>query len=233
MLLDLAISLRRAALVLLVPLLVGPVFRVLTNILSGGASHQIPFLAGISDLITNPKFHLSFLQPLLSDFSFFNYFDSLAWGASCAFLLARRCHSVYDHLLARPGATRAVAFALILVPYILRHLHLLKWLTGPFGNTLEACGLSILILQSVLSPESRFCRMLSWRWVCRLGVLSYSIYIWQQLLCARPEEFGLGQVWWMSFPGWLAVAIALGSISYYGFERPLLKLRARLRAVIA
>jgi hypothetical protein len=33
----------------------------------------------------------------------------------------------------------------------------------------------------------------------------------------------------MSFPGWLVPVFVVSFISYYGFERPFLKLRARLR----
>jgi peptidoglycan/LPS O-acetylase OafA/YrhL len=57
----------------------------------------------------------------------------------------------------------------------------------------------------------------------------YSIYIWQQLFCTQPEVFGLGKVWWMSFPGWLVPALTVAFISYYGFERPFLRLRTRFR----
>ena len=46
---------------------------------------------------------------------------------------------------------------------------------------------------------------------------------------SAPESFGWGAVWWMSFPGWLVPAFGVGFVSYYGFEKPFLKLRARWR----
>ena len=33
----------------------------------------------------------------------------------------------------------------------------------------------------------------------------------------------------MSFPWWMLTALAAGTLSYYGLERPLLKLRERFR----
>lgn len=96
------------------------------------------------------------------------------------------------------------------------------------GPTLQAPGMAILVLQSVVMPGWGLFRALNWWWVRRIGVLSYSIYIWQQLFCTKPTVFGLGAVWWMSFPGWLVPVFAISFIFYYGFERPFLKLRARL-----
>jgi peptidoglycan/LPS O-acetylase OafA/YrhL len=59
--------------------------------------------------------------------------------------------------------------------------------------------------------------------------LSYSISIWQHIFYSTPETFGLGHVWWMSFPGWVIPAIGLGFFSFYYLEQPLSKLRARFR----
>ena len=90
---------------------------------------------------------------------------------------------------------------------------------------------SQLLLHSVLSPR-RFCyRALNWKWIGQLGILSYSIYIWQQIFCTKPEVFGVATVWWMSFPGWLVPAFAAAFASYYLLERPLLALRAKFRPI--
>jgi peptidoglycan/LPS O-acetylase OafA/YrhL len=62
-----------------------------------------------------------------------------------------------------------------------------------------------------------------------VGRLSYSIYIWQQIFWMDPKIYGLGNVWWMSFPGWLVPVMIVASISYYGLEMPFLKLREFFR----
>lgn len=223
--LGLITNLRRALLVLSVPILLAPASRVITNAVAGGASHQIGCLASLSALWAPLGF-------LFGPFSFFNYFDSLAWGVGGALLLARHSVKAQTQLLrGRFYPMFWLGVLLIVVPYVLGHLHAVKWLTGSVGNTLQACGFDILLLQSVMSPNRRIYRALNWWWVTRIGILSYSIYIWQQIFCADPALFGLKPVWWMSFPGWLFSVFAVASVSYYGFERPLLNLRTHFRDV--
>jgi peptidoglycan/LPS O-acetylase OafA/YrhL len=114
---------------------------------------------------------------------------------------------------------------MILLPWL--NISLLSPVLAIIGNPLQAIGFGILLLTSVLYPRGFL--PLNWPIVIQIGVVSYSIYIWQQIICASPEIYGLSNVWWMSFPWWLLAALAIGFASYYGFERPLLKLRARFR----
>lgn len=58
-----------------------------------------------------------------------------------------------------------------------------------------------------------------------IGVLSYSLYLWQQMFLDR-----LGTQWWHAFPVNLALAFACGFLSYKLVEKPMLDLRARLEA---
>jgi peptidoglycan/LPS O-acetylase OafA/YrhL len=198
--------------ILAVPLLLAPIFRVVSYLM---ASHL--------------KFHPEFLGGIFYRYSFFNYFDSLAVGCACAILLARKRGVVENLLKGRTWSPVWLALVLILTPYILGKLFLLGALTVPFGQSLEALGFAILLLHSIVLPEVGFYRALNWRWVRWIGVLSYSIYIWQQIFCAEPAKFGLTPVWWMSFPGWLVPALGVAMISYYGLERPLFSLRSHFR----
>ena len=230
--LSLARKFGRAILILLAAILLAPLSRVITNVVGGGSSLQMSVLASYFDFITNPQSPFAFLRVVFNPFSFFNYFDCLAWGAACAFLLARDREGLRTHLLGgRLHLTCGLGLVLIIGPYVLGHLHLVKWIIGPLGSSLQSCGFCLLLLQSVLCSDWGFYRVLNWRWIARIGVLSYSIYIWQQLFCADPALFAFGPVWWMSFPGWLIAVFAVASVSYYGFERPLLKLRTHFRDI--
>ena len=202
-----AVRVQAVALVLAIPILAAPLFRVLTYL----------------------QCYPTFLRPLFSGYSFFNYFDSLAFGCACAVLLARKREALRAHLMSRPLRVALVAVTLVLIPHILCKLFLLGIFTVPLGNTCQAFGYSILLLQSIYAPQLRFYRFLNWRWACEVGVLSYSIYIWQQLFCANENAFHLTPVWWMSFPGWLVPALVVALASYYGLERPLFGLRSRFR----
>jgi peptidoglycan/LPS O-acetylase OafA/YrhL len=97
------------------------------------------------------------------------------------------------------------------------------------GRTLQSAGFAILLVQSILAPRWGLYRLLNACAVCKLGVLSYSLYIWQQIFCTKTEVFGLGNVWWMSHPFWPIPAAATAVISYYCLERPLLQLRHRFK----
>ena len=61
--------------------------------------------------------------------------------------------------------------------------------------------------------------------VVSLGRLSYSLYLWQQLFLNR-----FSTAWVNAFPQNLGFAIAAGLGSYFLLEKPLLRLRHRLRA---
>lgn len=161
--------------------------------------------------------------------SFLKYFDSLAIGCACAVVLAGRRGAIRIWMERHSRWVVAGALALILVPYVLTKLLTLGAVTIPFGPTFQGVGIAMLLLQSVLFPELGLYRLLNRSLVGQVGVLSYSIYIWQQIFCTKPAVFGWGPVWWMSFPLWLIAVGIAAFVSYYGLERPLFRLRARLR----
>jgi peptidoglycan/LPS O-acetylase OafA/YrhL len=136
---------------------------------------------------------------------------------------------IFEALTRRPLPISAIGMTLIVVPYVLDKLHWLTALTLLFGASFENIGFVILMMVSVVLPDWGACRALNCRVIVWVGVLSYSIYIWQHIFCTDPAVFGLGDVWWMSFPGWLIPVFLTATISYYCLERPLLGLRGKLR----
>jgi peptidoglycan/LPS O-acetylase OafA/YrhL len=159
--------------------------------------------------------------------SFLNYFDSLAVGCIAAVLLSKHEAEISPVLNKLKLESILVGWVLILIPYILSKLSHFGFFIVPLGNTFQSAGFAILLLQSILSPQ--FFKALNWPVLRNLGILSYSIYIWQMIFCSNPKSFGLSDVWFMSFPGWLLAAILMATISYYGLEKPLLGLRAYFR----
>jgi peptidoglycan/LPS O-acetylase OafA/YrhL len=193
---------RRLLLVLALPLFVAPVCRWITE------SPSAPGGFGW----------------LFQSYSFFNYFDSLAFGCLGAVLLVR------DEVRLRAWCRFPVfsaAMVLLILPGILFKLKLVPGFDTVFLDTCQAIGFVLLLFQSILLPQ-RFA-ILNWPVVQWIGVLSYSIYIWQQIFCADPSYYGQGNVWWLRFPGWLLPVFGLSTLSYYGLEKPLMSLRARFR----
>ena len=206
----------------MVPVVIAPICRALWVALSSDKHHPV-FLTRYWPDISQ------ILKPFFPYYSFFNFWDSLAVGCICAILFARE-RAVIEHFLYEKAATAAMfGLALILLPHIMTRMSILRSCVWLVGFTIQAVGFGILLLQSVALPDWKWYRILNWRWVRRVGVLSFSIYIWQQIFSTKPDRFGLGPVWWMSFPGWLIPVLVVGFCSYYGLERPLMKLRSRLR----
>jgi peptidoglycan/LPS O-acetylase OafA/YrhL len=97
-------------------------------------------------------------------------------------------------------------------------------LVSVFGTTLFNLIIAVLIHRSVYLAGSRIGRFLNARPLIFVGVLSYSLYVWQQLFLNRDAH-----QWINAFPQNLPLAICAALASYYLLERPFLGLRHRLR----
>ena len=188
-------------------------------------------IAPVCRVITYKQLYPPALHVLFSHFSFFNYFDCLAIGCLCAVLFRHRRNLVETWLVRRAKLTACLAVGLILLPYLMEILPVPGRIIAGSAASLQGIGFALLLLQSVLLADRGLYPALNWKWVCHLGVLSYSMYIWQQIFCAKPEVFGLAPYWWISCPGWLVSVLIVAHLSYYLFERPLFRLRSRFRAV--
>jgi peptidoglycan/LPS O-acetylase OafA/YrhL len=94
-----------------------------------------------------------------------------------------------------------------------------------FGNSIVNVCLAILVHRSVLRARDSMGRFLNWKPVAAVGVLSYSLYLWQQPFLNRASS-----LWMNSFPWNLLLAVAAAVASYTFLEKPLLRLRRKLRA---
>ena len=182
-------------------------------------------------------------KALLGPWSFFNNADSLAIGCLLAMLLARERVRVSAFLGVRPLLVPACGLLLLLAPVLLHLQSLQSILTSVHptvahgcslvniltDRTLQSLGFAMLLLQSIVAPQFPIYRILNLRPVMHLGVLSYSIYIWQQLFCTWPENYGMTVSWWNSYPLWFVPALLVALLSYYALELPLLNLRHRFR----
>jgi peptidoglycan/LPS O-acetylase OafA/YrhL len=85
--------------------------------------------------------------------------------------------------------------------------------------------LAVLIHRSVYCWRDAWGRFLNSKPVQSVGLLSYSLYLWQQPFLHKESL-----AWVASFPQNLFLAISAALLSYLLLEKPLLKLRGRLRA---
>jgi peptidoglycan/LPS O-acetylase OafA/YrhL len=93
------------------------------------------------------------------------------------------------------------------------------------GASIINVSLAILIHRCVYRPHDWVGGVLNWKPIVFVGVLSYSLYLWQQLFLNRESS-----AWINTFPQNLIFAIAAALASYFLLEKPLLRLRHRLHA---
>jgi peptidoglycan/LPS O-acetylase OafA/YrhL len=96
----------------------------------------------------------------------------------------------------------------------------------PVGMSLNAGAVAFILAWVVRHPTSALCRALSTPVVRHIGVLSYSLYLWQQpFLTIR------NSTWSGVFPINVLASFAAAELSYWLVESPFLRLRDRWRRV--
>jgi peptidoglycan/LPS O-acetylase OafA/YrhL len=91
----------------------------------------------------------------------------------------------------------------------------------PLGNTIISFSVLFLIFAYIIPSDKVIFKILNNKPVVHIGVLSYSIYIWQQF-------FFMGQTgFWRIFPYNVVEVYGVALASYYLWEQPFLKLKSR------
>jgi len=125
------------------------------------------------------------------------------------------------YLNAWTASAMAIA-GFFIVPWV--GMVLPRKLSGPFGlveNTLTALCIGGVLVYVVENSDSLAGKILNNRVIRHLGVLSYSIYLWQALFTSRTTPM---------LPYGLVYTLAAAEMSYWLVERPALSLRTRLES---
>ena len=149
---------------------------------------------------------------LFQENSTFIVLDCLAYGCLGAVLLDSRAEAVKNFFARRAVPVFLLGCFLLLVPAI-----------AGLDLGMQSLGLILLLLQSVLMPEFSAFKFLNRPWMVRIGVLSYSLYIWQQLAYVL---WPFPKLWFLAFPA----TFVAGWLSYKFLEKPFLVLRSKFRA---
>jgi len=147
--------------------------------------------------------------------------DSLAAGCLLAVLRGRlETQSAYLRLF-RPWIS-----ALLVGMVLAINRYTGYTIVSVFGGLLINLQLAVLMHRCMYCRGDALGRFLSWRSISFVGVLSYSLYVWQQ-----PFLHSGSAAWASSFPENILLAAAAALVSYFLLEKPFMKLRDRFRVV--
>jgi peptidoglycan/LPS O-acetylase OafA/YrhL len=155
--------------------------------------------------------------------------DALMLGSLAAMAIAYRWVDLNRLVSVWVMPMRIACCAMIAVTIVLSHHLLLGWFTVTLGPTVQALAATYLICSYAYCPDGPTFAALNARPVVYLGILSYSLYIWQQPFFAKPSAFGLEGATLLEWPYNVLGLIVVAAASYHLLERPLLALRRRLR----
>jgi peptidoglycan/LPS O-acetylase OafA/YrhL len=152
---------------------------------------------------------------------FFVYSDAIFIGAFGGILFFEN-PAFFSHKIFRsyPAQLAALVLGLTFV-YCTTHGKL-AFISLPFGNVIISASILFLIGACIVPSHKTAFKILNNRVMVHIGILSYSIYIWQ-------EFFFVGEIkgFWRTFPYNILVIYVVSLASYFLWEKPFLKLKKR------
>ena len=118
---------------------------------------------------------------------------------------------------------RATVVFLLLVIFGVNHFKGHVSMSYPVGETVMNVCIALFLDWCLRHPQSRMGRFFDWRPIAFIGVLSYSLYLWQQPFLNRGSDALVA-----SFPLNLVCMFGAALASYYLIEKPFLEWRGTL-----
>ncbi|RZK04904.1 MAG: acyltransferase [Flavobacterium sp.] len=151
--------------------------------------------------------------------SFFTNMDCLMIGCLSAIFLPRIMNSFNRY---KQNQIRLIAMLLIVAVWYLQINFIVGFLTVPFGRTLTSLCAAALIVSFGFFKYGIGYKFLNLKFINYLGILSYSIYIWQQMFFS--DALGI----FSKLPYNYLFIFVVAMTSYHFVEKPILKLRSNL-----
>lgn len=152
--------------------------------------------------------HLYFL---FEEQSTFLYLDCISYGCIGAILLDTKAENLKIFFERFSLPIFFLSCFSLLIPEIVG-----------LGKGMQSFGFVFLLLQSVLLPEFRPFKILNNQWMAKIGVLSYSLYVWQQIILFL---WPIPKLWFL----WLPMTFVAAWMSYNCLEKPFFSLRSKFR----
>ncbi len=195
---------RLAVALLLVPVVACPIVR--TNVVQ--LYWQNRWIDRALNLYSTPRYADSLALGCLGAFAYWRWRDRLERLASRGILVAS---AVVFVIAASADADFARA--------------------APIIPLIEAAAVLCAIWVTVCRRSGVVYRILNMPLLVELGVLSYSLYVWEELFLSWPAGPRLSTFAVYDWRLWWVAALATATASYYFVERPILRVRDRYRRV--
>jgi peptidoglycan/LPS O-acetylase OafA/YrhL len=152
--------------------------------------------------------------------------DMIGWG--CLLALLGRCNeSAVRRIISwRPGIGRVAALlAIVLAPsYFAQVFRRYPPLAGQaLTLSVHAAAIAYLIASTTQLRSGILYQILNFKVLTWIGLVSYGLYIWQQVFLANPTNLQK----WNTWPVNIVCAVAAATVSFVLIERPALSLRLR------
>lgn len=155
-------------------------------------------------------------------------FDSIAAGVLLGELLQRARPRAWLTALAanRLVILGAILFVVFISPLLAAHFRGSYEIT--IGKSLVLACLCVIITSAVSFPGTLLYQFLNWRPLVFIGVLSYSLYVWNNLFLYSDGHWRIN-----SFPFNFICLVGMALASHYCVERPFLRLKDRFHQTSA
>jgi peptidoglycan/LPS O-acetylase OafA/YrhL len=152
--------------------------------------------------------------------------DALMWGCILAFW-QKEMLGLLNRVASRCRWLMGLPFLMILLLKIADNARInspaLRILHGTLGTTVGTVAdicIGLIILVSVHFTQNFWFAFLNFKWINQIGILSYSLYLWQEIFFAR--TLGVFSIFPINI---LGIFVAAG-LSYRVIEKPFLNLKA-------
>ena len=164
-------------------------------------------------------------------YSLFTNMDSLMFGGAAAMLVQLWPDRLRRALDYRPTLLRVCCLGAIVLIWRLTAAARLGLFTVPLGCTIQNVAATFLILSYTYKTTGIGYGILNLPLLRAVGVLSFSLYVWQPLFFAKEGDWGPHHPFFLRFPINLAAIFIVATMSYFAIERPFFRARSKLRAV--
>jgi peptidoglycan/LPS O-acetylase OafA/YrhL len=152
---------------------------------------------------------------------FFLNADAILIGAFAGIYYSKD-PDIINNKIFRSYWLKALALGLIVLFTYTSGYGKLALISLPFGGLFIGAGILFLILSYLAPSEHLFYKFLNSKIMVHIGILSYSLYVWQEFFFT-----GKANGWWHALPINIFIIYVISLASYYLWEKPFLKLRQR------